>query len=89
MKLNLPVCETSCHITLTQEISNINIHSAADLKDENVKLKERNRALRDYIDQLLLAVIDVKPDLLEVKPSSSHSLHSSPSLHHGVMSNSS
>ncbi len=41
----------------------------ADLKSDNSQLKEDNASLRDYIDGLLLTIIDKSPDALEVKPS--------------------
>ena len=50
------------------------LHSSplpADLKDVNVHLREENQSLKDYIDRLLLEIMDQTPEILEVKSSPS------------------
>lgn len=37
-----------------------------ELKDENLKLKDENKSLQEYIDKLLLIVMDTSPDALAV-----------------------
>ena len=43
----------------------------ADLKDDNVQLREENQALKDYIDHLLIGIISTTPEILEVKQGTS------------------
>lgn len=38
-----------------------------ELKDENVSLKEENKSLREYIDKLLLIVMENAPGALAAK----------------------
>ena len=40
---------------------------SVELKDENVSLKEENKSLREYIDKLLLVVMENVPSSLAVK----------------------
>ena len=40
---------------------------SVELKDENVSLKEENKSLREYIDKLLLVVLENAPGSLAVK----------------------
>ena len=36
-----------------------------DLKNENAELVEENKSLKAYIEQLLLNIMDSRPDILE------------------------
>ena len=38
-----------------------------ELKDENLSLKEDNKSLREYIDKLLITVMENAPSALAVK----------------------
>lgn len=40
---------------------------SAELKDENTILKEENKSLREYIDKLLLIVMENSPGALAVE----------------------
>ena len=43
-------------------------HTHTELKEDNTKLKDENASLRQYIDNLMLSIMEIKPDLLEVRP---------------------
>lgn len=50
-------------------LPNIEVTStcSVELKDENVSLKEENKSLREYIDKLLIIVMENAPGALAVK----------------------
>lgn len=40
---------------------------SVELKDENASLKEENKSLREYIDKLLLVIMENSPGALAVE----------------------
>ena len=38
-----------------------------ELKDENLKLKDENKSLQEYIDKLLLIVMNSSPEVLAIQ----------------------
>ena len=54
------------YTTHIHSCTNTHTFILADLKNENSELQEENKSLKSYIEQLLLNIMDSRPDILEV-----------------------
>ena len=64
----------------THSHTNTHTPTLTDLKNENAELVEENKSLKAYIEQLLLNIMDSRPDILEFGK-----LHPPPHSSNGIM----